>query len=627
MCGIVGLFATKPIPELKSFVLRSMERAAHRGPDGKGLILGRGNQLLDDDSGDAASWGLGHVRLAILDLSPAGLQPMASSDRTCWITYNGEVYNYVELRAELESLGHAFHSGTDTEVMLAAYQEWGTDCVKRFNGMFAFVIVDMARERVFAARDRLGVKPIYLWVGPDLVALVSEQKQLLDLPGFRAKAHRQQVVDFLIDGVAGHEPDLCFFEGVHPLPAGHTLSWGLNETPNVQAAQRYWKPVTQPKNLSWNDAVQATGELFRDAVRIRLRSDVPVGTCLSGGIDSSSIVGVVSRDLGVRVKTFSSCFPDPGYDEQRYMDAVNALCCSDPVKVFPEEQGALSELAKLVYHQDEPFGTLSMYAQWCVMRAARQAGVPVLLDGQGGDETLCGYKKYAFFFFRDLIVRHRYRDAAEHLLGLITRGDRGLFNWRSGQRYLPSWLRSRRNSIDEWLRPEWRKLSRRVWSTRMADVNAFHDHQIADLLNWSLPPLLRYEDRSSMAHSVETRLPFVDYRFVEHCVSLPEWVFFKHGRTKRLLVEALGDTLPIDVRNRRTKMGFEAPLAIWLKSPLGKVLEDRVRSSERLRTILDGEVAARAFAAYRNGDTAFSALTLFRIASVTLWLETFQVDM
>ncbi|MEW6530516.1 MAG: asparagine synthase (glutamine-hydrolyzing) [Thermodesulfobacteriota bacterium] len=626
MCGIVGLFAKRPVPELRSFVLRSMGRAAHRGPDGQGLILGRGNQLLDANSEDTASWGLGHVRLAILDLSPAGLQPMASSDRTCWITYNGEVYNYLELRAELESLGHAFHSGTDTEVMLGAYQEWGTECVKRFNGMFAFVIVDLARERVFAARDRLGVKPLYLWVGPDLAALVSEQKQLLDLPGFRAQANRRQVLDFLIDGVAGHEPDLCFFEGVHPIPAGHTLSWGLNETPSVQAAQRYWNPATQPKNLSWHDAVQTTGELFRDAVRIRLRSDVPVGTCLSGGIDSSSIVGVVSRDLGVRVKTFSSCFHHPGYDERLYMDAVNAHCGSDPVKVFPNEEEALSELERLVYHQDEPFSTLSMYAQWCVMRAARQAGVPVLLDGQGGDETLCGYKKYAFFLFRDLIARHRYVDAAVHAVGLVTRGDRGLFNWRTGHRYLPAWLRGQRDSIHAWLQPEWRKLSRRVWSTRMADVSAFHDHQIADLLTWSLPPLLRYEDRSSMAHSVETRLPFVDYRFVEHCVNLPESVFFKRGRTKRLLVEALGDALPDEVRNRRTKMGFEAPLAAWLKGPLGKELEARVRGSERLRPILDGEVAARAFAAYRNGDAGFSDLTLFRIASVTLWLETFQVD-
>lgn len=626
MCGIVGLFASKPIPKLKSLVSRAMDRAAHRGPDGRGLILGSGNQLLDDDSDDAASWGLGHVRLAILDLSPAGLQPMPSHDRTCWITYNGEVYNYLELRAELESLGHVFHTGTDTEVMLAAYQEWGADCVKRFNGMFAFVIVDMARERVFAARDRLGVKPLYLWSGPDLVALVSEQKQLLDLPGFSAKAHRQQLVDFLIDGVAGHEPDLCFFEGVHPLPAGHTLSWGLNETPGVQTAQSYWSPVTEPKNLSWDEAVQATGELFRDAVRIRLRSDVPVGTCLSGGIDSSSIVGVVSRDLGVRVKTFSSCFQLPGYDEQLYMDAVNVHCGADPVKVFPDEEGALAELDRLVYHLDEPFSTLSMYAQWRVMRAARQAEVPVLLDGQGGDEALCGYKKYAFFFLRDLIARRRRWDAAKHLFGLFARGDRGLFNWRSGQRYLPAWLRVRESSIDAWLRPDWRNLSRRVWSARMADVSAFHDHQIADLVTWSLPPLLRYEDRTSMAHSVETRLPFLDYRFVEHCVSLPESVFFKDGRTKRLLVEAVGDALPVEVRNRRTKMGFEAPLAIWLRGPLGKELQHRVRSSARLSAILDSDAASGAFAAYRNGDRAFSDLTLFRIAGVTLWLETFQVD-
>lgn len=625
MCGIAALFCQRP-DELKPSLEKCLDLVSHRGPDGRGVILGCGPQLLAHESYELADWGLGHVRLAIIDTSTAGAQPMCTAAGDAWISYNGEVYNYVELRRELEDGGHLFRGSSDTEVILAAYRQWGRSCVTRFNGMFAFVIVDLARKLVFVARDRLGVKPLYLWPGAGKIAIVSEPKQLLAFPEFKPKAHRQQVMDFLIDGVLGHEPDLCFFEGVCQMPPAHTLTWELGKMPAFGHAERYWNPETKIRRITWNEAVEETAALFRDAVRLRLRSDVPVGSCMSGGTDSSSIVGVATRELGCQMNTFSSCFDDQRFDEQYYMDAVNKHCGTHPFKVFPSLEGFLTEMDTLAYHQDEPVGGVA-YPQWTIMRAARKAGVPVLLDGQGGDELLCGYNKFAFFYLRQLLAGRSYARALSHCVSLMIHGDERLLEWNLGHRYLPSWLRKRQDHILVGLfRPEWQELVRKPWSEKMRGQVGVRKHQLADLTTWSLPGLLRYEDRNSMAHSVETRLPFLDYRLVEQCLTLPEEFFFRNGRTKRFLVEAMGDHLPDEVVNRRTKMGFESPESVWMRGLVGETLEYRVRRSKRLLEILNTESAAKHFVAYRNGGVPIGHDGLFRIAGLALWLDSFEVE-
>jgi asparagine synthase (glutamine-hydrolysing) len=260
------------------------------------------------------------------------------------------------------------------------------------------------------------------------------------------------------------------------------------------------------------------------------------------------------------------------------------------------------------------------------MRAARREGVPVLLDGQGGDEVLCGYRKYAFFYLRHLFFQRKYFEAAQHMLDLLTKGDRGLLDWRRGVRYLPQYFRKRRDNIVDLLRPAWKQMARRVWAQRMKEVRALHEHQLGDLIHWSLPALLRYEDRNSMAHSIETRLPFLDYRFVEYCLGLSESFFFRRGRTKRVLVEALGNLLPESVRDRRTKMGFETPSEVWMEGQLGEFLEKRVRSSARLPSILDPAAAGSIFLRYRNGERTYSDSALFRIGALAVWLDIFRVD-
>lgn len=626
MCGISAFFAHKPEPGLAARVERSLDLAAHRGPDGRGIIAGRGSKVLADPQEGPADWVLGHLRLAILDLSPAGAQPMASADGQLWIVYNGEVYNHQALRQELEALGHRFITRTDTEVVLAAYSQWGQAATARLQGMFALVLVDLGARLVLAARDRLGIKPLYLWPGPGGTTLVSEPKQLAAFEGFQAKADRQQVVDFLVDGLVGHEPDRCFFDGVIPLPPACQLVWPLGQAPDPDQRRTYWQPPAQRSNMIWSEAVHRTGELFREAVAGHLVADVAVGSCLSGGVDSSSVVGVAGQLRQGPLHTFSSCSTQARYDEQTYIDAVNAAGGHTPHKVFPDQEGLAAAFDDLVYHQDEPFASLSLYAQWRVMASARQAGVPVLLDGQGGDEALCGYRKYLVFNLRSLMAQRRWGAALTHAANVMLRGDRGLWRLSRGRRYLPGWANREDQSIRSLLRPQWQGLHRRVWQERMAGRPSLRDHQWADMAWWSLPALLRYEDRNSMAHSVEARVPLVDHRFLEHCLSLPDDYFFRRGQSKRVLVEALGPALPPLVAERRSKMGFEVPQALWLRGAAGRMLQGRVAESVRLAEVVDSPRAAQAFTVYAQGRAPYGHWFLVRLASLAAWLERFKVQ-
>ena len=611
---------------MRSEIGAVLDLVRHRGPDDHGIIIGAGTRVLSDDSDLPADWALGHVRLSILDLSAAGHQPMSRADGRFWISFNGEIYNYVEIRRELEKEGHRFSSGTDTEVILAAYQAWGEQCVKHFIGMFAFLIVDLLNDKVFIARDRLGVKPLYLWWNSAKIVILSEPKQLLAVPGFKPRVHRQQIVDYLTEGLLGHEPDLCCFDSVRPLPPGSTLQWNLGDLPDLSNASSYWAPSLISRSISWDEAVEQTGALFRSATELRLRSDVPVGSCLSGGVDSSSIVGVVSRDLGLQMKTFSICSLDPDFDEQPYVDSVTEHCNNTSIKIILENQRILEELEEVVYCQDEPFPSLTIYAQWCLMRAARQEGVPVLLDGQGGDETLCGYRKFAFFRLRDLLSSFQFLSALSLAKNLLLQGDKGLVRLKEGQRYLPGWLRCLRDDMQELLRPNWRTLVRLVWAEKMANVSGIHNHQWADLRFWSLPVLLRYEDRNSMAHAVESRLPFLDHRLVEHFLTLPDEFFLRQGRTKRVLTEAIGNALPRAVTARRTKSHFNTSESVLMRGSLGRFLEERIERSERLSAILDVKAATQILSQYRQGDSGYTSESLFRIAGLAMWLDRFDVE-
>ncbi|MDB5075727.1 MAG: hypothetical protein JWO42_1906, partial [Chloroflexi bacterium] len=396
MCGIAGEVSFRERP---GDVEKMLDAIVHRGPDDSGLYTDDRTQL-------------GFRRLAIVDLSAAGHQPMTNESETLWLVFNGEVYNYRALTAELQALGHQFRSQTDSEVVLHAYEQWGIACVRRFNGMFAFALWDTQRRRLFAARDRFGVKPFYVARTPQGGLLfASEIKALFRHPRApRPAPHDDRLFDFLVDGRLDHTNTTCL-AGVDQLPASHTrtVTEGHNDF------QRYWdlpdgppQPWRTPDERALRRLTDEFAHLLEDSIRLRLHADVPVGSCLSGGLDSSAIVSMANRLLfsdetdvpwharGDRQKTFSACYDDLRHDERAYIEQVVAATGADAHYTFPGESDiAQAVIPRVVWHQDEPFGSTSIVAQWHVMAAAHQRGIKVMLDGQGADELLGGY--HGFF--------------------------------------------------------------------------------------------------------------------------------------------------------------------------------------------------------------------------------------
>jgi len=647
MCGIAGIYNVSGRP-VDLQVLEAMTRIqAHRGPDGEGYVLldGRGQDkpIPLQAAGSLArshrhSIGLGHRRLAIVDLSPLGHQPMATEDERCWVTYNGEIYNYVELRDELRGRGHRFRSASDTEVLLAAYREWGEACLEHFNGMFAFALWDAASGRLFCARDRLGEKPFYYHWDGERFLFASEIKGLL-AAGLHPRPNQGAVFAYL-DGAFLDYSEETFFENIHQLSPAHWLSL----EGEALTVGRYWHLSDDETDTIKTDG-EAAGkfrDLFRDAVRLRLRSDVPIGTCLSGGLDSSSIVCVVNellissdavtrRLIGERQKTFSSCFDDPAYDERLFIRPVLERTGAEPHYTFPDPKELAATVSHLVWQQDEPFGSTSIFAQWNVMRLASQRGVKVLLDGQGADELLAGYQSFFGAFLADLLAQGRGIALLREL-----RGYRRLHGPLSryalaalAREFLPSsvagYLRSRMTGSADWLATDFRRQWGKVTSSSetAAPRSRLRRLQQALLTGNGLRALLHYEDRNSMAFGVEARLPFLDHRLVEFLYGLDAGHKIRQGWTKAVLREAMEGILPDQVRWRRDKMGFVTPEDQWFRTSLREPARD-ILSDMRTRTrgYLNVDAALCALETHVAGRTNISN-TIWRWLNLELWCRRF----
>lgn len=629
MCGLAGIFGGRPALHRSIFQMTAVQ--AHRGPDDHGhVFLGGGPALFAREPNDAQVpsrlLALGHRRLSILDCTEAGRQPMASADGEDWIAYNGEVYNYVELREDLSRLGHRFHTGTDTEVILAAYRQWGNDCFARFNGMWGIALWDGRRQQLVLSRDRLGVKPLhYAFVG-NVLYFASEIKGILAALPEAPRANAVVVADYLKWGSVNHA-DQTFFAGIQAFPPGH-FAVVAPDSPTRLIPQGFWTPDAKQVSANFDEAATHFRDLFSDAVRLRMRSDVKVGSCLSGGLDSSSIVCVAAGLTGAAggMNTFTSVFDDPRFDERQWAALVNEAARAQPHYVTPSQQTFLADLDALVWHQEEPFTSASIYAQWCVMREARKAGVPVLLDGQGADEGLCGYRKFYLFYLRELARAGRWPALLGELAQLALHGDRGLLRWREGSRYLPAFLRRRVSGVDGWVDPGFAS----AYSQSRIDLGGYKpvaERQKDDLLRFSVPSLLRYEDRNSMAWSIESRVPFLDYRLVEWLLTLPTEVKLAGGRTKAVLREALRGTVPQKVLDRRDKMGFVTPQQEWLKTQLGETMADAFRPGRfRAARFLRAEALGDSLRAYRTGDSNISDGALFRAYMLHAWMERFDVQ-
>jgi len=511
-----------------------------------------------------------------------------------WIVFNGEIYNYLEVREELKALGHQFRSATDTEVILAAYAQWGAECLPRFNGMWAFAIFDTQAQTIFLARDRFGVKPLYIMDEGDTFAFGSEIKQLLSLQRHR-RAHRATVIGWLLTRIDGHNDD-TFFEGIRSFPQSH---WGIYDLRTNQFEIKRWYTLTLGKHalsLDDNASVAAFRSVFEDAVRLRLRSDVRVGTCLSGGLDSSATSAIASgmyqSPLGQRFVAIHARASERRVDESPYARQVANQLGLELHIVEPTPQDFSDNIDEVIHTQEEPFGSPSVFMSWHVSRMARELGCPVMLNGQGGDEVLLGYERYYAPYLRALPIEKLIQEVL-----FPARNSRQSFMQLLGYMFYFTNAAVRIHH----LRRRTMLSGAAIASHKFSEIydtartsRRIGDMQIREITCQQLPHLLRYEDRNSMRHSIESRLPFLDYRVVELGVALRTAVKIRDGWSKWVLRKAMNGILPDDVTWRRTKLGFEAPESTWLKHHAAQMLEE-VGDSRILREIAPRE---RLLAAY-----------------------------
>jgi asparagine synthase (glutamine-hydrolysing) len=616
-----------------------IDRVAHRGPDGSGWCE------FDSVAGPVA---LGHRRLSIIDLSDAAAQPMQYAEGHFWISYNGEIYNYLELRDELTGLGHVFHTRSDTEVLLAAYAQWGEAALDRLNGMFAFVLWENAEQTALIARDRFGVKPLYLFATPRGFACASEIKQLTGLPGFAARLNPARAYDFLSAGIMEHT-DETLFADVRQLRGGECLRldlrrWRLGDLLPV----RRWYDVLEPGTVELDEpaAAERFRALLTDSVRLHLRSDVAVGSCLSGGLDSSSIVCLMARELAAdagaaQVNSVSACYDVKAVDERPYMEAVVEHTRSVPHWCHPRVEDAFAEAERITWHQDEPYGSTSIFAQWCVFAAARRAGIKVMLDGQGADEQLAGYHGGFPHYYKSLLRRLR---LAELLRAVLERrrwhraslvGEAATLLPLLLPRGIAQRLRRRRGALfgDDWLdgallRPH---LGGSAIETARLSLGVPPIEDIGGLCRLmtqgsSLAMLLHWEDRNSMAHGVEARVPFLDHRLVEFSIGLGDRHKMVGADTKRVLRRAMAGILPEPVRNRRDKLGFATPEQDWFRGPLREaVLAGIEVTLVHFPGLLNGN-GVRSRAADMLAGRRVVDFSLWRIVNLGIWGRLFGVS-
>ncbi len=653
MCGIAGLVQLDDRP-FDSPLLEAMTRAlAHRGPDGEGYVLlsldrhdkpfpvagsleppsGRGRLL-------PASFrvGLGHRRLAIVDLTPLGHQPMGTEDGLLWITYNGEVYNAPELRRELAEAGHRFLSASDTEVVLAAYREWGVECLSRFNGMFAFAVWDAREQALFCARDRFGIKPFYFRRDGGRFLFGSEIKALLADPAYRARPNDARLYDYLTRGFLDHRTGTCF-AGIHQLGPGewmkvfpHATRAGGQRLGLVR--ERWWHLPTAVRSVAPDEAIEGTRALLHEAVSLQLRADVPVGSCLSGGLDSSSIVCLMARESAGRATpvTVSSCFDDPAYDERAYIGHVVAATGVVNHQVCPDPMALYAAMPAWMRHQEEPVAGTSILAQWAVMQAASQAGIKVVLDGQGADELLFGYPGFMGSRLADLVRQRRWGTAVEEWRAWKQiHGGLHATAWAGLVRGLvPCGLAARLRVCimqeDDWMPAPFIRDHRGALEAAAGQedtrASVLQSH-MARAIRHDLPALLHYEDRNSMAFSVEARVPFLDHRLVEWLAALPPETKLASGMTKVVLREAMRGILPEAVRTRKDKMGFVTPQDRWLRVALKPEI-DSLLASDRMRSrpYWKRDMLRDRYARYCAGDLSIGPI-VWRWVNTEWWLRTY----
>ncbi len=619
MCGIAGVLrpggtAMPPLDTVHRL-------QGHRGPDGRG-----------QRSFETGPWQLAfsHQRLAVIDLSDAAAQPMLADDGSA-LVFNGEIYNYLELRQELETSGQRFSTRSDTEVLLAALRVWGAAALERLNGMWAFAWYDRPGRRLLLSRDRVGIKPLYHVASSRGLVFASEIKTLLWLSGRRFELDPAAISAYLDQSLLDASPR-TMFAGVESLPAGSLLEIDLTDDVLRTAPRSYWKvpldPVPGVHDRSPAEIAEELRALFEDAVRLRLRSDVPVGILLSGGVDSSAIAATAGRLLGpgadLHLLTAGS---DDATDESAFAARVAAdlghVVGRVDLAFTPQE--AIDLLHRATWHHDEPLGSFTSVAHYLLMKAAAERGVTVILSGQGADELLCGYRKYLGFHLQQLLHDRRLVSAATTLAGFTAnRSVVTQFSLAEGRRYLPSRLLPPRPDV------------RGPALAGQAPVRlglprgmTVQERQALDVGVLSVPQLLHYEDRMSMAWSREVRLPFMDHRLVELLVPLATDLKLRSGWSKWIFRHAMDGLVPDRALWRRDKRGFENPGGEWLKNELrSEVLALFGEDARMVRYgLVDRAELMRTYEAFRRQPRTGGTIwfkDVFNPLALELWLRAFD---
>ena len=642
MCGIAGMVRKKKID--LELLCRMAGSQRHRGPDDEGYTLldasGKLSHFRGQDSIDAMhsfphildhfeerdiDVGLAHRRLSIIDLSPLGHQPMEYEGRYV-ITYNGEIYNYLELKNELADKGFTFRSDSDTEVILASYQAWGDTSVSRFIGMWAFAVIDVRSREVFLSRDRFGIKPLYYAMNKDGFYFSSEIKSLLQNSDLDRKIIEKKTYNYLCygDSAGPHE---TLFEGIFELPPGWNMVYSLeNHEYNLKKYYDLHDVVSCYNNFNGSNYLEKYSELFANSIRLHLRSDVPVGSCLSGGLDSSAIVALCAHKNGEGFNTFTAAYEDKLIDESVYAHMVEAHYQNIKGNcTYPQSEDFWDEWGRLTWHQDLPIGSTSMFAQWEVMRLASSQGMKVLLDGQGADESLGGYSFYGGIFLLETLKKFRIFDFIKESKAL--KQNRSINTWNElGRAMFPNLpgilkkaIHSRKRIGSRFLSPRFRS---DVVNNNIDQAwgDDFRDASIQNI-RIGLHELLRYEDRNSMAFSIESRVPFLDHRLVEFSIFLPiEWKI-RNGWTKYILRKTIESYLPYDVVWRRDKKGFITPQKTWKEEQVKKLSE--YLSDYSFPDMLDKSSILDILHSEINDPVHLTEL--WRLFSFLKWLEVYQV--
>lgn len=596
MCGIAGIVTPKQTPSLE-VLQRMTDKIAHRGPDDSGYFVDQGVAL-------------GHRRLSIIDLSKHGHQPMANEDESVWLTFNGEIYNYIELAEKLSAKGHQLKSHSDSETIIHSYEDDGFDCVNKFNGMFAFAIWDSKKQLLFAARDRLGIKPFYYYYDGHTFLFGSEIKAITAHPAVTVAPERETILQYMLYSTS--YGDKTWYKGIKRLEPGCYLTLQDGKL----CVTRYWDIKFQPDyHRSYDSFVTELRTLTEDAVSLHLRSDVPVGSHLSGGIDSSSIVALASRHVN-RLHTFSGAFAEgAAFDEREYIKIIAERFNTNHHEIIPTGAALPELLTKLLWHLDEPVAGPGAYPQLFVCQLVKDCGVKVVMGGQGGDELFGGYPPYYALAIKNILKHLKTPDTfppLSEICRLPLYGHRyGILQklFKRGGNKSPSLFVFNQEDLDAI------SLTRSAALEHISDLDPY-EFQAYQHIRYYLPTLLHVEDRTSMAYSIESRVPLLDYRLVELAAKMPSWMKVRNGTLKYILRDAMRGKVPDQILDRRDKKGFPTPISQWFAGDISgwvrkTLVQEELMSAEfvdpaAVAIAVEDHIAGRA----DNGHLLWSVLNL-----------------